>query len=442
MKRKRESFRFCLAIVAVAFFSVSLVANSQTDDSGYILKKIALNHKDASIYKCFHNDLSTPLNKVHELKVKKKATFYFKKHENYRIYLIDYNPFLYQYKWKGVTKTKIVDISPLQQFIDTLTAQGVEDVKPADTEEEKVDNKAIPAFQIEKLSKKLPKEYPKFKLSDTDVQLYSESVAYIRQYSKDSKEKIEYFNEEGEWTRKQLVEFVKTWKPEHAKRIREFYKKTDKEQDKFIEYFSKNIKTVKIEYQQIYTYLSFVQDQKTPVLALIQKIESIISAVNKMENEELLLGEVEYEKDNILTAHIEIEKIDKRTKGKKIEGKIDVSFMPHKTFRYMFGFTQVFSTFKTTDEETGKEMDSKLQVPVLTITLNSWWEDHQGIKVGLQLGLTVDDNIYHALIGPAFFLNDWLLFGGGLHYRIGGEFDKHFGGYFNVGINFGGKSKK
>ena len=440
MKRKKDNLRFCFVIVAVMFLAVGLVANSQPDDSDRILKEIALNHKNESIYKCCNNDLDTVSDQKRDLRTKKKATFYIKKRENYRIYLVNYNPFQYRYKWKGVTKTKVVDVSPLQQFIDALTAQGVKDIKPADNVEGNGTTKALFATQMGKSFKKILDEYPNFALNENDVQNYSKSVAYIRQYSEGIKEIIKEFN--GSWNREKLVAFVKDWKPENAKQIREFYKKADKEQVNFIDYFSKNTDEVKPEFQQIYTYLSFVQDQKNTVLALIQKIESIISAVEKMENEDLLLGEVEYDKDNILTAHIEIEKIDGNSKAKKIDGTIDITFKHYKTFRYMFGFTQVFSTFKTTDEETGKEMDSKLQVPVLTISPNSWWENDQEIKVGLQLGLTVDDNIYHALIGPAIFLKDWLLFGGGLHYRIGGELDKHFGAYFNVGINFAGKSKK
>ena len=423
MKRTLLIIELFIFTAMVLILSNRLLANTDEDTSRIVVKHIVIDHQNKIIYKCPTHLLNQKI--VVQRNLKAKTTWDMKRQQEYNIYLINYNPFRYEYAWKGVTKTKIVDVSPVQQFIDSLLSmQKLED--------ENVQKNFLDTFEPNTKGD----DTHRITLNKDDMKNYIKNVNQLRRYGKKINKHID------NWDREKLVKVLDEWSDDIAKQIKEFYKEVTSDQMKYINYYNQNKEAPK-NMQNYYVYLAFIQDQKESVLALLRKLESINSVVRTLKKNKLILGTVTFTPDNILTANIEIKKIGKNlSESEDYVGPIKLVFEPYKKFHYIFGIAQVWSTFKTTDEETGKESDLKLQVPILTISPTTWWKEDNDVKLGLQLGLTINDNIYHALIGPAIFLKNWLLFGGGLHYRSGGEVDKHFGAYFNVGINFAGNSKK
>lgn len=384
-----------------------------------------------------------------------KLAYDIHKNEVIEIRVDDPNPFIYNYKFKGIQKTQTEDYTAIEKFLEAIEPffkevdktkninNKIKDIQAQIKKFSMPTNQAV-RIEIDNMEieiKRLVALEKFYKELGLDENFFNGLSSNIKQLVGNAKKIPGYILDttiESEMPR--IAEDIKTWNCDLRKNFDDAYKIINNAQMKFLsesDELKKNAikENIEDDFFLTLTMLSFAQDQKANIMELLDNVESFNNTFKKMNSPDpgIILGTITYSEKEKITATVEISftntEFEKKVNTKLKTGSFDFIFAPHITFKYQFGLSQILSTFKNVDEN-GKEKNFQLQVPTLTIIPHQW--DDWKVKPNFQLGFTVKDDLKHLIFGPGIKLFDSFYVGGGAHLRWGKDSLLRLGGYLNL----------
>lgn len=362
-----------------------------------------------------------------------RAFFDIHKGESVNICLINFNPLIYEFKWKGISRTLTNNYQAILEYTEiskgaaayfknianAASARKAErSAKPEDERKREEDADT----EIDEILGQISEEYFR-ELSRCLDKLTDLSSNIPRLVSLSLKDKDELKKEVSEYNIDNKI-----------KSMQDALKKIDQAELKIVTKYSKwsmNTDLTK-RVTEISNILLLFHDQQQSIIKLCEELLVFSANVTEIFKKKSV-GTIEYSKTEDIKAEFEItlkESNVPKPPNRPI-GNFELTFSPHSVFQITLGAVGAYSFVKTTDSE-GKEKKLGWNAfPAITI-IPRLWED-PSLEVGFQLGASLKDSYPTFIFGLSVFFYETVFIGGGLHIQFFKDDASKAGPYIALG---------
>ena len=365
-----------------------------------------------------------------------RAFFDIHKGESVNICLINFNPLIYEFKWKGISRTLTNNYQAIQEYtnISKEAAAYFKNIKAAESgrsagrsglkdEEKKNEDDADKKIK-EILGDVSETFFDNLSTSLNNLAAISDNDNIHRLISLSLTDKHKLYDEVSGY---QIASKIKS--------TQDALKKIDQAELKIVTKYSEWSRNTALAKRitEISNILLLFHDQQQNIIKLCEELQVFSDNVAAIFDKKLV-GTIEYSKTEDIKAEFGITLVKglnlKNAENRPL-GNFELTFSPHSVFQITLGAVGAYSFVKTTDSE-GKEKKLGWNMfPAITI-IPRLWED-PSLELGFQLGASLKDSYPTFIFGLSVYFYETIFIGGGLHIQFFKDEASKAGPYLALG---------